>query len=224
MIELSGINIRAMKTLIGVLLLFSSFSVFGQFPEPKNLEFGYTYIPIDDAGYCAGQWVYGPTYCSLFSWSPPDTSSANATFEHYKLYYYSYPPVQDTTILTTTTDTYFQMEIGILGEVWVTAVYSNPDGESPPSNIVVNEELPIAVQDNPLRDKLNILYDNLNQQITVTNPGDVSRINIFNMQGGLIISETKVNERIGISHLPEGLYVIELNSKDQTVTRLKIIK
>lgn len=211
-----------MKTFLGILLSISSISCFGQFPEPTNFEFIYEYIMIDDAGYCAGQYVYGPTYCSHFTWNAPDTSSTNAELEYYNLYFYNYYS-QDTTILATTTDLYLDMEIGIIGEVWVTAVYSNPDGESDSSNVIINESLPISVQTQELKE-LNILYDSQSQQITILNANDISTINIYNSQGKLIKSQKIVDERISISQFQKGLYIIELVQENQQVKRLKIIK
>ena len=212
-----------MKTFIGILLVISSISTFGQFPEPTNFDFSYEYIMIYESGYCAGQWVYGPTYCSHFTWTAPDTNSTNSTLEYYNLYYYSYG-TQDTTILTTTTDSYFDMEIGIMGEIWVTAVYSYPDGESEPSNIIINEDLPISVEENHLKNELNILYDIKSQKITIVNGKDISKINIYNSQGKLVKSEKRANERININHLQKGLYIIEILLENQEAKRLKIIK
>jgi hypothetical protein len=46
-----------------------------------------------------------------------------------------------------TTETSLEMEFGVSGIVWVTAVYSNPERESEPSNIQINENLPISLQE-----------------------------------------------------------------------------
>ena len=212
-----------MKTILGILLVMSSMTAFSQFPGPTNFDFSYEYIMIDESGYCAGQWVAGPTYCSHFTWTTPDTNFTNSTLEYYNLYYYSYNTL-DTTILTNTTDTYFNMQIGIMGEIWVTAVYSNPDGESEPSNIIINEDLPISVEENQLENELNILYDNINQKIKIVNGKDISRINIFNNQGKLIETEKRINESINIDHLRKGLYIIEIIKDNQEAIRQKIIK
>jgi len=211
-----------MKKLIGFLSVITSIAAFGQFPEPTNFEFSYDYIMIDESDYCAGQWVYGPTYCSHFSWTSPDTNSTSSTLEYYNLYY-SHDP-QSTMILTTTTDLYFDMEIGILGEIWVTAVYSNPHGESAPSNIIKNEDLPISVNEIPSQDKLNIYYDNTTQEIKIINGESISQINIFNCRGELISSNKTNMNRINIKNLTTGLYIIEITNNDQNVIRQKIIK
>ncbi len=213
-----------MKTIIGLLLVISSVSAFGQFPEPTNFDFSYEYIMIDESGYCAGQWVYGPTYCSHFTWSIPDTNSTSSTFEFYNVYYYSYYVTPDTNILATTTDLYFDMEIGIVGEIWVTAVYSNPDGESVPSNIIINKELPISVNEIHLQNELNIFYDYNTQEIKIINGESISQINIYDCQGELTALNKSNMNKISMESLPHGLYIIEVINKDQDVIRRKIIK
>ena len=212
-----------MKTLLGILLVMSSLTSLAQFPEPASFDFGYEYIMIEEAGFCAGQWVSGPTYCSHFTWTVPDTNSTNSTLDYYKLYYYSYG-TEDTTILTTTTNTDFDMEIGIMGEIWVTAVYFNPVGESEPSNIIINSDLPISVEENPAQNGLDILYDIKNQEIIIINGNDISGVNIFNGQGKLIKSENTFSDRISISNLQKGLYIVEILSGNQVIKRRKIIK
>ncbi len=212
-----------MKTFITILLVISSISTFGQFPEPTNFDFSYEYFMIDESGYCAGQWVYGPTYCSHFTWTTPDTNSTNSTLEYYNLYYYSYG-TQDTTILTSTTNTFFDMEIGIMGEIWVTAVYSNPYGESEPSNIIINEDLPISVNENLAPTDLTVFYDNKLQEIVIKSGEIISKINLFDNQGKLIKSQKPKNDRINIENLQNGLYLIEIHLDNQRVIRQKIIK
>jgi len=212
-----------MKTFLGILLVMSSLTSLAQFPEPTDFEFSYVYIMIDEAGYCAGEWVSGPTYCSHFTWTVPDTNSTNSTLDYFKLYFYSYL-TEDTTILTTTTNTYFDMEIGIMGEIWVTAVYLNPEGESEPSNIVINNDLPISVEENLSQKGFDIIYDIKNQEIIIINGKDISGVSIFNSQGKLIKSENSIRDRISINNLQKGLYIIEILSENQVVKRLKIIK
>jgi len=212
-----------MKTFLGILLVMSSLTSLAQFPEPTDFEFSYEYIMIDEAGYCAGEWVSGPTYCSHFTWTVPDTNLTNSTLDYYKLYFYSYL-TEDTTILTTTTNTYFDMEIGIMGEIWVTAVYLNPEGESEPSNIVINNDLPISVEENLSQKGFDIIYDIKNQEIIIINGKDISGVSIFNSQGKLLKSKNTIRDRISINNLQKGLYIIEILSENQVVKRLKIIK
>jgi hypothetical protein len=214
---------KIMKTILGIFLLLSSLTTFAQFPVPTNFDFNYDYIMIDQSGYCAGQWVDGPTYCSHFSWAVPDTNSTNSILEFYNLYYYAYGS-EDTTILTSVIDTYFDMEIGIMGEIWVTAVYSNPEGESEPSNKIINEDLPISIDENILQKDLNVFYDSKQQEIIIENGKGITKINLFDSQGKLIQSQKSINERINIGNLQKGLYVIEIFLENQDVKRQKIVK
>lgn len=212
-----------MKTFTGILFAICPILSFGQFPEPVNFTFSYQYYMIDQSGECAGQWVYGPTYCSHFSWNAPDTNATNSTLAHYNLYYYSWGS-QDTVVLTSTTDLQFDMEIGIIGEIWVTAVYSDPDGESEPSNIIINDDLPISVNEYDLQNEPDIFYDNQNQEIIIKNRNKVSRINIYNCNGELMISTKTIRSKINIEHFTAGLFIVELILADQDVIRHKIIK
>jgi hypothetical protein len=177
---------------------------------------------INESGECAGQWLYGPTYCSHFSWSAPDTSTSNANLEYYNLYYNPYS--QDTLILVSTTESYFDMEIGIMGEIWVTAVYTNPDGESEPSEILINEDLPIGIDENSEVDKALVYYDNKLQVIFVKNTKAISKINVYDIQGQLIQSKISKNNTIGFGQFPNGLYLVEIYLDNQKVLRRKIVK
>jgi hypothetical protein len=211
-----------MKTRITVLLTILSLTTFAQFPEPTNLEFSFDYIMIDQSGYCAGQWVYGPTYCSHFNWTVPDTTSTTATLEYYNIYYYSYG-TQDTTILASLTETFFDIELGIMGEVWVTAMYSNPEGESEPSNIIINEDLPISVPENNQNVKNLIRYDANSDFLLITNESNILKINIYNNQGKLVKSTKPINHKVRVNDLAKGLYIVEIMDNYE-LKRHKIIK
>lgn len=215
-----------MRNRILILMLLPSLTAFAQFPSPANFSFSYSYIMIDQGWYCEGNWVTGPAYCSDFSWDTPDTSSTEASLEHYNLYYYQYYPngMSDTTIiLTSTSDTFVELQVGILGEIWVTAVYSNPDGESEPSNVVINETLPISVEEHPKAND-QILYESSRHELLFKSKADVSRVNIFDIQGKRIWSEALNKDRISIDHFPGGVYIVEVMLGNQEVIRKKIVK
>ncbi|HQV53737.1 MAG: T9SS type A sorting domain-containing protein [Flavobacteriales bacterium] len=212
-----------MKAVLGFLLTIISISAFPQFPEPIGFDFIYHYFMIFEGGNCAGQPVVGPTYCSQFSWSAPDTSSTSATLEYYELHYYSYVTM-DTVILTTTTEMSFAMEIAIIGEVWVTATYVDPDGGSGPSNIIINNSLPISVEESQSQKPLSVSYDNVSQELFITNTNALDRVNIYDDQGRLMISEGSSKDKLNIADLVKGIYVIELVLNNNETVRQKIIK
>jgi hypothetical protein len=180
-------------------------------------------ISSNESGYCAGQWLYGPTYCSHWAWDAPSANSTNATLENYKLYYFDFF-TRDTSVLATPVETYFDMEIGIIGEMWVTAVYSNPDGESEPSEILVNNDLPISIDENPEMEKIVVYYNKSLQEIRIENADAVSEIKMYDVKGQLVQSQQSVKSSISVEHLPRGLYVIEIFFGNQEVVRRKIVK
>jgi hypothetical protein len=154
-------SIKAMIKVLSInLLLLISLNAFAQFPVPTDFQFNYTYIMIEQSGFCEGQVVGGPTYCSTFSWNAPDTAGLTTQLEFYRIYYQMYF-MQDSTpiIIAEVNETFHNMEIGILGKIWVTAVYSNPDGESEPSNIIINDDLPISIEEQNNTNQFQIIYD-----------------------------------------------------------------
>ena len=213
-----------MKTIIGILLVISSISTFAQFPEPSNFDFSYEYIMIDESGYCDGQWVSGPTYCSHFNWTTPDTSSTTSNLDYYNLYYNAFLPDTTLYLYATLTDTFYNVEDGFIGEMWVTAVYSNPDGESLPSNIEFNPALPISVGENITSSEILIFFDKNRQEINIKNGADISIIKLYDNQGKLIKSQKSINDKMNIENLQTGLYIIEIFRDNQAVIRQKIIK
>jgi len=149
-----------MKAVLGFLLIIILILAFLQFSEPIGFDFIYHYFMIFEGGNCVGQFVVGLIYCFQFSWSASDMSFISATLEYYELHYYSYV-IMDTVILTTTTEMFFAMEIAIIGEVWVIAMYVDPDGGSGPSNIIINNSLLIFVEESQSQKPLSVSYDNV---------------------------------------------------------------
>ncbi len=212
-----------MKKILFILLLSASLTATGQFNPPINFSFTYDYIMLGHSGYCAGNWVYGPTYCSHFTWEPPDTTNPkNNTPESYNLYYLPLDET-DTIILASVPDTNFDMEIGIIGDVWVTAVYTNPDGESEPSNIITNLDLPITVDEYQARDRINVFYDDQLQQIRITNKQEIAKIKVYNYQGKLILTRQSPIDNIDMKLPGKSLYIVEILTNYQKLLRKKIL-
>lgn len=212
-----------MKKYFTILLIMLSVTTFAQFPAPTNFIYSYNYIRIDEGGYCGGHFIIGPTYCSYFAWDAPDTTTTNAILDHYNIYYYNYGTF-DTIIMASLPELYYEDEFGAIGEMWITAVYTNPEGESGPSNIAVNEDLPISVPEYKLTTENAIQYDQITQEIIITNEEKIGEINLYDNQGKTIITTKPVTHKICIENLPSGLYIVELITKDSKIIRQKIIK
>ena len=202
-------------------LLFSV-SVFGQFPEPTNFQFNYSYILLNSVGPCNGHTIVGPAYCSDFWWEAPDTTSTSATLDHYVIYYH---PNNDPQIyaIATTTDTSVEMEIGIIGQVWVTAVYNNPDGESAASNVVVNNDLPISVGQISEKDMTSAYYDKTNEILNIKISDKTFQIKLYNYLGELL-QDVYNTKQLNMATYAKGLYIVEIILKNHRVVRYKIIK
>lgn len=214
-----------MKTKLVLAFFMVPFMSWAQFPAPSNLEFDYQYIMIDQAGYCNGQWIGGPAYCSHFNWSPPDTSATLSTLDHYNLYYNEFWNMDTVLVLyATVQDTFYTVEDGFIGEMWVTAEYSNPPGESEPSNIVFNGDLPIHVVNIEPADNSLIQFDRNLATIRIIHPETIGKINLYDSQGRLISEYNFFDKDISVGHLNPGLYIIEILDNSKILARLKIVR
>lgn len=214
-----------MKIQLLLLGLLLSLSVYAQFPEPKHFGFSFTYIMLGEQNTCgpkSSQEIHGPAYCSYFEWDMPDTSKTTSHLEGYKVYYHS---MQDDSIrvLSTLTDTCFYKLVGILGEVWVTAIYSNPVGESSKSNIIINADLPINLNKTELISEQSVFYNTITQSIMLKNVDNAQFVSIIDANGKLIrtINNSKI---IDVSDLNPGLYFVEFNDPELNISKFKFIK
>lgn len=212
-----------MKTKLIFLLVFAAFSVSAQFPAPQDFQFSFVYYTCNQSGYCNGVMVNGPAYCSDFWWDAPDSSRTTSLLDHYRVYYLDYFNM-DTSVIATTQELQVEMLIGIIGQVWVTAVYSDPDGESLPSNIVVNDDLPITIPENELARKRLFYYDQQSQLIHFTSPGDIKEIKVTDIQGRMLISAFYPKNNFTLQELGHGVYFIEMTSDQSESCRQKIIR
>ncbi len=211
-----------MKTYLTVFFGILPFVTFAQYPPPENFDFIYEYIMLNESGFCAGESVVGPTYCSYFEWNTPDTSGLSTILEYYNIYVFDHNS-GNTDIIASLTDTIYHVEMGIIGEIWITAVYSNPDGESAPSNVEINIDLPISVENNNENNKIRISYDNNFEMIKINNSELIRKIKIFNISGRLVKSINYSINDISLSDLPTGMYIVEIVADNYTMKK-KIIK
>ena len=199
-----------MKTLkLAVLLFFVSTGLMAQFPAPVNFQFGYDYIELDDWGVCNGKGIRGPSYCSSFSWETPDMSTTTANLTKYKIYYKS--EYNEKVVIDSTTINFSTKEIGIVGSIWVTAVYSNPTGESLASNVISNASLPVHVRETKEPNKLQLRVDNAMKRIIINSDLIIQQVSILSLDGRVIYKQRSSADTIGTDNLPAGLYIIKID-------------
>jgi len=222
-----------MKTQKLTILLFCLTTMIcqAQFPAPHSLMMFGKYIMIGDSGYCCGKEVMGATYCTDFQWETPDVSETEAQLTGYNIYYYNNYgyyngmeiPFSEATRIAQTANTYFQMEIGIIGAVWVTAVYSNPEGESEPSNIVDNGDLPIAIK-KVEKQPFTLTYNEQKNGIEIKDIENISSLRIFRLDGTEIMSVSSSDFHfIDTKGIEKGVYIVKITTKDAKLITEKII-
>jgi hypothetical protein len=222
-VERNYLNHKKMKTTTIFFLVMFSMKTMAQFPSPSNFEFSYKYFNTNQWGYCDSQLVYGPAYCSNFQWVCPDTSGTDSQLDYYNIYYYDYFS-GDTSIIASVGEVNIEMVIGIIGEVWVTAVYSNPEGESSPSNKIINEDLPMSIDENAMNGELDFYYNQINQTINFSDPSQIKEIKIIDIQGKTLKLLRYPEEKVSLNDLITGCYFIEVITKNSNSFREKIIK
>ena len=211
------------------LCVFVSAICKAQFPAPQSFIMGGGYIPMDESGPCGEEIVYGPGYCTYFSWEAPDLSETEAQLTGYNVYfceieYYSEGmeiPFSEAKIIAQTTNTYIQKGIGIIGVVWVTAVYSDPNGESEPSNIEYNTALPTAINEVKSQD-VSFYYNKQRNGIEIKGIEDVAYLSIFHLTG-IEISIPAISDFIDTKNIEKGIYIINITTKNRKIISDKII-
>ena len=205
-----------------------------QFPAPLHFNMGLSYILIGYYGFCNGHTVFGPAYCTAFQWEAPYTSEMEATLIGYNIYYYETEyyyygmeiPFEEGTLIARTTkdNTHIEMEIGIMGVAWVTAVYSDPEGESIPSNTQY-ENLPVAI--NKLETQpISLTYDKQKDGIEISGIENIASVCIFCLDGTAIVSVSTPDYRFfDTKGIQKGIYIVKITTKDgKFITRKLIIK
>jgi hypothetical protein len=188
----------------------------GQFPPPVSFQFSYEYIMIDEWGVCKDSTIYGPAYCSHFTWSPPDTSQTGARLEYYRIYQDAFP-------LVSVADTFYHTVGGFIGRLYVTAVYSNPEGESDSSNVVYSEALPIFYGFRTGRDRTSIYYQKQGKMLVVPGHRDLVSLRLYDIMGREIRSFTPVGSPLSVPGLRPGLYLIRTEAGNGRVRVQKVL-
>lgn len=209
--------------LLITLILFYVFG-YAQFPAPMNFKYEGEYTLLDESGFCEGMMVSGPYYCSNFSWDTPVLSDTDATLVGYRLYYEPdyLDPEGKIILLKETVNNWCDIGIGVMGTVWVTAVYSNPNGESAPSNKMYNKNLPISIN-SPENEKSEIIYDRSQAVIKIEGDDIISTIEIFNLSG-LLVKFVEGKAFISTDDLQKGFYIAKITNSEQKVISLRFTK
>jgi hypothetical protein len=147
-----------------------------------------------------------------------DNAKGDGTFSGYKVYRNDEEIAQVSGILTTSYLDETSLENGDY-TYYVTATYSNPDGESEASN---KEEITIntnGVSDKNFENSLMIYPNPSNGQFTIKTDAQISGdviVNLYDLSGKLVYSNTfnsnniQFNERIRIDNAKHGMYNLQL--------------
>jgi hypothetical protein len=154
----------SLKRVLQLILLIQSLNICAQFPAPNNFIYTLNYIEVDQWGVCDEQSVYGPSYCSYFTWNYPDTASTEAILEHFEIYDIL---MGDTILVHSLSDTNFTTTTPYEGYLYVVAEYSNPVGESAPSNIVYIPGIPIGIKKTVLIPEIDLKYNTENDILII---------------------------------------------------------
>lgn len=210
-----------MKKNFAILFLLISLSTLAQFPTPTGFTLQGQYVLIGHCEFCLGPHsVCGPTYCTEFSWQAP-TEITTATLDHYNIYRNYNNQI---TLSFSVTSTTHWVEIAPQGDFWVTAVYTNPQGESLPSNIYKGWiNLPVSTKQVQSTNE-NIIFNYTEQTLTINSDKICVKMNLINSNGNIIKCIQSPSKTTNISALPKGFYIVEIYCENTDVQRQKIIK
>lgn len=215
-------NHNAMKkSLILIVLVSVSLKGLAQYPSPANFDWSGEYVMLDEWTDCNGEAINGPGYCTTISWNTPDTSITNALLTGYKVYYQKLDS-NSPYIFSSLVDTVLTFTEGILGEMWVTAIYENPLGESEPSNLIKNNDLLIPVE--KVKVNLSLIEYYKTEQLIKLKKGDIENVIISNINGQTIMNYKSPKNSISVSTLKSGVYFVTVISSSTKKNTLKIMK
>jgi len=219
-----------MKTKLLLLLLpclFAGAVCKAQFPAPHSFTLSVRYISMDESGVCDGHLV-DATNCADFWWEAPDLSETGAQLMGYNIYYYAgeYHEGMEmpfgAEIIAQTTETYLQMIMyHDAGLIWVTAVYSNPEGESKSSNIEVHYGLALAIKGINTQD-VSVIYNKQKDGIEIKGVESITSFSIFRLNGSEIPIPV-ISDFIDTKSMEKGIYIIKITTKNGEIISDKII-
>jgi len=226
--------------LLVVLCFFISITSQAQFPAPRSFWMSYRYITINDDNYCCGKWLSAPAHCEpVFGWELPELSGTDMQLAGYNVYFYYTKryyegmeiPFSEAKIIAYITDPYNPYlhtrcgDITDTGIAWVTAVYSNPEGESEPSNIVFspNAGIPIAIR-KVEQQPFSLTCNKQKNGIEIHGLENITSLRIFRLDGTEIAPGSASDFRfIDTKDLAKGVYVVRITTGEGGVISEKIV-
>lgn len=217
-----------MKVIVIAICLAGVTKVTAQsFPTPQNFQMELRYIHLDEWGICGGESVVGPFHCTNFQWDEPDLSETESQLVGYRIYNYSTMeemeeiPFSEGKLIAQTVTPGCEIGGGYVGYTWVTAVYSEPDGESEPSNLAINlNGLPLAVSETE-SEKQAIIYSSQTKTIEIKGLEEIATVDIFGIDGRFVAA-SKSNS-IDVNHLTTGIYIVRVATKTGKVFSDKLL-
>ncbi len=203
-----------------IILVLMSLNSFGQFPSPTNFSVIVEYVEMDGMGWtdCGGTVLYAPAYCTRMSWSAPDTNSIVSSLIQYNVY-------QDSNLLFSVDKNVYGKSIcgALTGNFYVTASYTNPEGESDTSNLVfISDELPIGIADTPIDKEFTVLYNSVSQKVEILNRKfDIESIALYDLNGKLVVISKNMNQ-LTIPDLNSGIYIFKITDRQRRTQNEKI--
>ena len=212
-----------MKNLFFLFLLIINMSLFAQFPAPSNLTYSLQYNNDNMWGVvCNGINLPEYGYCSTFSWEPADTLATSVDFVQYCLYMVDLENLNDTVVLSTTSQSLIEIPFGLTGYVCVKAQYINPVGESGATNWVYNGDLPIFVNETLNQHSYNLIKIKESNSFRVSNNDKIMQIRIINMNGSIIKKFKSIPHVLNLN-MKKGVYIAEIISNNKKTAYQKIV-
>jgi hypothetical protein len=179
------------------------------------------YTELGQSSECDGEPVTGPHHCSFFEWRMPDTSSTEATLDHFEIYN---KDGEDSTLIASVNDTTFIIGEGYANDLYVVAVYSSPEGYSNSSNVVTSEGIPLEIRDIDINLKPLVYYNSLEQSLLINSSEEVASVSIYDIKGRLVIEQIHPSSILSLESFTNGVYIVILRLNNNTEIKEKIIK
>lgn len=210
-----------MKNLIACIAALLCLTAKAQFPAPSNFIYEMDYIELGEDGWCDGVAVNGPSHCSSFTWNMPDTSNTNATLNNFEIY-----NITDgvTTLIHSLTDTNYTVGEAYADTLYVIAIYSNPEGQSEPSNFEFSEGIPVGIDNVSLQESsYKLRFNQTSKTLETISDTPLKQIDIYNLDGKLVYSDKGKMRTINLNNLSSGLYIFFAKDEDNRIYNRKLL-